>query len=164
MTGTTTRDDGAAARANTIPWPPLLFALAIAGAIALGRYAPLAWPGIDDTAARMIGFGFGGIGLALFVWAIVTLRRGGTTVMPHGTTSVLIERGPYARFRNPIYLGEVLMLFGLAQATLNFWFVAAAILFAILVTGLQILPEERHLSARFGADYDSYKQRTRRWI
>lgn len=159
-----THNERAAKRANTIPWPPLLFAFAIGAAITLGRVAPLGWPGLNDLPAQAIGFGFGGLGLVLVVSALVALRRGGTTVMPHGQSTALIEHGPYARFRNPIYLGEVLLLLGLAQLTLNIWFVAAAAVFAVLVTALQIIPEERHLAARFGAAYDAYKQRTRRWI
>ena len=40
----------------------------------------------------------------------------------------------------------------------------AAIAFVFLVTWLAILPEERHLEARFGEDYLAYKNRTRRWF
>jgi protein-S-isoprenylcysteine O-methyltransferase Ste14 len=37
-------------------------------------------------------------------------------------------------------------------------------LFAAAVLALSILPEERHLEARFGEDYLDYKERTRRWF
>jgi protein-S-isoprenylcysteine O-methyltransferase Ste14 len=55
-------------------------------------------------------------------------------------------------------------LFGVAELTKNIWFVLAAGLFGLLVTALQILPEERHLEARFGEAYRDYKRRARRWI
>jgi protein-S-isoprenylcysteine O-methyltransferase Ste14 len=42
--------------------------------------------------------------------------------------------------------------------------VILALPFAVLVTWLAILPEERHLEERFGDAYRDYKARTRRWI
>ena len=151
-------------RANRIPWPPILWLAAAAGAWGLGRLAPVAWPGLDDTPAHFVGRAFGLAGIALAIWAVLTLSRAKTTVMPHGRADVLVTSGPYARLRNPIYLGEVFVLLGLAELTKNIWFVAAAAVFALTITGLQILPEERHLEARFGDAFRAYKSRTRRWI
>jgi protein-S-isoprenylcysteine O-methyltransferase Ste14 len=58
----------------------------------------------------------------------------------------------------------VFLLFGVAELTRNVWFVILAFAFAGLVTLLQIIPEERHLEARFGQDWRDYAARTRRWI
>lgn len=151
-------------RANTFPWPPVLFVAALAGAWLAAGALPISWPGVDDTPARVIGLGFGVAGVALIIAAILALRRHGTTVMPDGTSTALVTTGPYWRFRNPIYLGEVLLLLSLAEITKNIWFVAAAAAFAILVTVLQIVPEERHLEARFGDAYRDYKARSKRWV
>lgn len=162
----TNQTAGAAAssRANTFPWPPVLLAAVISGAWGLGRIVPLSWPGVDDTAAHFIGSGFGLAGVALLILSILALRRAGTTVMPDGVSKVLVTDGPYAWFRNPIYLGEVLLLLFFAEWSKNIWFVVAGIMFAVLVTALQIIPEERHLAAQFGEAYDLYRARTRRWI
>ncbi|MEZ5899753.1 MAG: isoprenylcysteine carboxylmethyltransferase family protein [Hyphomicrobiaceae bacterium] len=154
----------AAERANNFPWPPVLLVAAIALALALGRWAPLTWPGMDDGPAHFIGLAIGGVGLGLIVSAILTLRGHETTVMPDKMSSVLVTDGPYRFFRNPIYLGEVMAMFGLAELSKNIWFVIAGAAFALAVTVLQILPEERHLEARFGKDYLDYKQRARRWL
>ena len=151
-------------RANTFPWPPVLFIAAIAAAVLLAHIAPVSWPGVDDAPARLVGWGFGLLGIGLIAWSIERLLSHGTTVMPDKTSSVLVTTGPYWRFRNPIYLGEVLLLLSAAEVTKNVWFVAAATGFALLVTVLQIIPEERHLQARFGDAYTTYKARTRRWI
>lgn len=151
-------------RANTFPWPPVLLVALVAAGWVLGRLIALPWPGTDDTPARIIGIGFGVIGVVLIAWAIVELRRAGTTVMPDQASSALVTRGPFARFRNPIYLGEVLLLLTTAELTKNLWFVAAAGAFAGLVTVLQIGPEERHLEARFGDAYRAYKAKSRRWV
>ena len=164
MTSSPIPDQDSAARANSFPWPPILFVAAIGASFALDWAWPLPWPGMDDTAARLLGYSFGVASVVLVVWAIVALRRANTTVMPDGVSTALVTTGPYGYFRNPIYLGEVLLLFCAAEIMKNIWFVVLAVLFAVLVTMLQILPEERHLGAKFGAAYDAYRARTRRWI
>lgn len=154
----------AAMRPNVIPWPPLLLLSLAAGAIAAGRLIPVGWPGMNDLPARLIGIGIGAAGLALAAWAVVTLHRAKTTVMPHQAASHLVTTGPFARFRNPIYMADVMLLLGIAELSKNIWFAVAAALFVPLVTWLAILPEERHLAARFGADWESYRERSRRWL
>jgi protein-S-isoprenylcysteine O-methyltransferase Ste14 len=125
---------------------------------------PLPWPGINDSPAHWVGLGFGLAGVGLIVWAGWTLRKSGTTFLPAGAASVLVTTGPFVRFRNPIYLGDALVLLGTAEITKSIWFVAAALIFGVLVTILQIIPEERHLERQFGDAYLDYKARTRRWI
>ncbi len=154
----------AAERANSFPWPPVLLGASVAAAFALDRLAPLGWPGTDDGPARFIGIAIGAVGLMLIASAVLTLRSHETTVMPDKAATTLVTAGPYRLFRNPIYLGEVMAMFGLAEMTKNIWFVITGAAFALAVTWLQILPEERHLEARFGDDYLDYKRRARRWI
>ena len=151
-------------RPSFIPWPPILLAAAIAGAIALGNIHPIAWPGVDDTPAHIIGLAFGVGGFALTVWAAVTLTRARTAVLPHHGASHLVTSGPYAWRRNPIYLGDILILFGVAELTKNIWFVVLALVFGGLVTWLAILPEERHLEAKFGEAWRDYAAGTRRLL
>lgn len=159
-----TRTPDPAAPPATIPWPPVLLAALAAAAVALGYAVPLAWPGENDTMGRLAGLGLGLAGLALFVWAAWTLRRQGTTVLPDKASDVLVTDGPFRFRRNPIYIAHVLMLLGVAELTHNIWFVILAIAYIPLVTWLAVLPEERHLEARFGDAYRGYKARTRRWI
>ena len=151
-------------RPTILPWPPILLAALGGGAWLLGINQPIPWPGVDDGPARIIGLGLGAAGIALLVWALAAFRRHNTTVMPNQAASTLITDGPYRRFRNPIYLAEILIFFGLAEVTKNIWFVAAGIAFAVLVTQLAIIPEENHLEATFGDAYRNYKSNTRRWI
>lgn len=151
-------------RPTSIPWPPLVLIAAAFSAWVLGRLHPITWPGLDDWPARAVGIGFGVIGSVLIAWAIRTLHQHNTTVQPHKQSDVLVTEGPYRMFRNPIYLGDVFLMFGLAEITKNVWFVILAIAFAIVVTWLSILPEEDHLEARFGEAYRDYKAKTKRWI
>lgn len=154
----------AALRPSPFPWPPVLFASALAGAWLLGRVQPLSWPGIDDTPARFIGAGFGVVGMVLIAWAAWTLHHARTTIMPHKRSDHLVTAGPYRLRRNPIYLGEVFLMFGAAELSKNIWFAILVPVFAMAVTWLAILPEERHLAARFGDAWQAYKNSTRRWI
>jgi len=151
-------------RPSSIPWPPLLLAAALGGAVVLGRLYPLPWPGVNDLAAQIIGYGLGALGVALMAWGTVTLLRADTTVLPHKRAGRLVTHGAFGFRRNPIYMGEVLVFLGLAQATGNIWMVIAAPVFGVAVLVLAILPEERHLEARFGEEYLAYKGRTRRWF
>ncbi|WP_333795394.1 methyltransferase family protein [Hyphomicrobium sp.] len=159
-----TRLPDTAAPPTNAPWPPILLAALIAAAVALGFAWPLSWPGQDDVMGHIAGLALGLAGLGLFIWAAVTLRRHGTTILPDKAASVLVTDGPYRTRRNPIYIAHVLMLLGVAELTHNVWFVAAALAYVPLVTWLAVLPEERHLEARFGDTWREYKARTRRWV
>ena len=156
--------DDTADRPSRFPWPPVLLVAIVGLAVALGRLFPLPWPGLDDLPARAVGIGIGALGVLLIAWAIWTLHRARTTVMPHRGSENLVTTGPFARFRNPIYLGDTMVLLGIAELTKNAWFAAGAPVFMLLVTFLAILPEERHLEARFGERFREYKARSRRWL
>ena len=151
-------------RPSAIPWPPIILVAAILAAILLGRLMPLTWPGLDDTPARIIGLSIGALGIALIAWSGWTMHRARTTILPHRGSDALVTAGPFWRFRNPIYLGDTMIILSLAELTKNVWFVPAAIAFALLVTFLAILPEERYLEARFGDAYRTFKARSRRWL
>lgn len=151
-------------RPSSFPWPPLLFAGAIVLAYGMGRLRPLPWPGLDDLPARIVGYGIGAGGIALSAWALLTLARARTNILPHRAADKLITAGPYRIWRHPIYMAETMMLLGAAQATGNIWFAISAVLFTVLILALAVLPEERHLEARFGAQFEAYRERTRRWF
>jgi protein-S-isoprenylcysteine O-methyltransferase Ste14 len=51
-------------------------------------------------------------GIALMIWAILAFRAHNTSVIPHQMPRTIITTGPFARSRNPIYLGDVMVLGG----------------------------------------------------
>lgn len=161
---TTPDEQAAPAAPSTVPWPPILLAGAAAAAVALGHLVPIRWPGESDLMARIIGHGVGIAGLALFFWAAWTLRRHGTTIRSDKAADMLVTDGPFRIRRNPIYIAHVLIFLGVAEITQNIWFAILAFVYGALVTQFAILPEERHLEARFGDAYRAYKARTRRLI
>jgi protein-S-isoprenylcysteine O-methyltransferase Ste14 len=146
------------------PWPPVLFLTALVAGWLLQRTWPLAWPGMNDMPAKIIGWGFILVGFGIAAWALYTFWRSDAEIRPHAEATVLVTTGPYRRFRNPMYIGYVLILLGLADTVQNLWIVIMAAVFAVLVTWLAILPEERHLEARFGEAWREYKARSRRWL
>ncbi|KIQ96559.1 putative protein-S-isoprenylcysteine methyltransferase [Lysobacter sp. A03] len=72
--------------------------------------------------------------------------------------------GVFALSRNPIYLGNTLLLLGLALALHWPWLLVTALVAAVSVNQLAIKREERHLAARFGPVFAEYSQRVPRWF
>lgn len=105
-----------------------------------------------------------GAGIVLVAW--LGFRLAGTTVnptRPHSTTRV-VGSGVYRLSRNPMYLGFLLTLAGWAVLlghALPFLFLPA---FVLYMNRFQIAPEERMLAAKFGSDYEAYRQAVRRWL
>ena len=145
-----------------IPWPPIILVLLVLASLILGRIYPLPWPGLDDQPARIAGWGLLAAGVLLVIWAVRTLSVNKTTIKPHHASDHLVTTGPFALRRNPIYLGDFLILLGISVLSTNLWFAVSSLAFIPLVTWLAILPEERHLQARFGEAWQSYAEKTRR--
>lgn len=156
--------DGGYRKPSEFPWPPALFLATLVGAWALQRTWPLSWPGLNDAPARTIGWGFVVAGFAIAGWALWTMLRGRAEIRPHAEATVLVTSGPFRRFRNPMYLGYALILLGLADTSQNIWIAILTPIFALAVTWLAILPEERHLTDKFGDAYREYMAHSRRWI
>ncbi|MDX5445719.1 MAG: isoprenylcysteine carboxylmethyltransferase family protein [Zoogloeaceae bacterium] len=107
-----------------------------------------------------------GLGLALMLCAVWAFRRARTTVNPlHPDRSTsLITGGVFALSRNPIYLGDVLLLAAWAIWLGNAASLSLVAVFVAWMTLLQIRAEEAALRARFGADFERYCRGVRRWI
>ena len=76
----------------------------------------------------------------------------------------MVSSGIYGRTRNPMYLGFLLALAGWAAWLANGAALLVLPVFVLLMNRLQIAPEERALGAHFGAEYQGYRARVRRWI
>jgi len=150
------------ARPNTIAWPPIIALSAIVlSALAGYIFAP---PFPQGPAYRSLGMLILVIVIALDVWSIMTLHAARTTVLPTRKSTNLVTTGPYRLSRNPIYVGNVLLLLALALIFANAWFVLFALLTAVCIQKIAIEREEQHLLAVFGAEYETYCRRVRRWL
>lgn len=105
-------------------------------------------------------------GLSLDVVGAVLLLRAKTTVNPikPTATSTFVLAGAYRFSRNPMYLGGLLILLGWGLFLANVVAIILAVLFVPYINRFQIFPEERALTAKFGADYEAYKKQVRRWL
>jgi protein-S-isoprenylcysteine O-methyltransferase Ste14 len=148
--------------AKWIDLPPLwLLAALVAGWLQV-RFLPLGpEPG---TALHWAAGAVVGLGILLGLAAAITMARARTTVIPHREADALVTGGVFALSRNPIYLGDLMVLAG-ALVWWGAWPSLVLVpLFGRILLHRFVLPEEARLRARFGAAFDAYAWRTRRWI
>jgi len=123
------------------------------------------WSKLPGFPLVSLGISLVAISWILPVWAIVLFRREGTEVEPTSPTNrKLITSGPYQFTRNPMYLGLVILTLGIA-IWVGAWpmFGAPIALFAT-VNCVHIPFEEAKMRRQFGAVYDNYVARVRRWM
>lgn len=141
--------------------PPPLVAL-ILGA--------LAWfvdgPALDFFGRTTLAIHAAALGLAVEIVAALAFVKRRTTLLPWAPerTETLVTSGLFRFSRNPMYVGQAMLLAAwvLYLGTWIAWLAVPA--YVIYMNRFQIGPEERALSALFGADYDAYRARVRRWI
>jgi protein-S-isoprenylcysteine O-methyltransferase Ste14 len=106
------------------------------------------------------------IGQSISIAAMVAFRRAKTTVNPvkASLASSLVVQGVYRYTRNPMYVGLLLTLLAWAVFLANPFALLWVVLFVLYITRFQITPEERVLVSLFGAEYEAYKGRVRRWV
>src|SRR3954447_24014110 len=124
---------------------------------------------VGDPLPRSPGTtGLGWFLIAVFVcwngWALWTIGRCRTALLPGGPTTTVIESGAFKRSRNPLYLGLLVGSAGLSLVAASMWaLIGLPVEWALLAWGA-VLPEERYLAAKFGDSYVDYTRRVRRWL
>jgi protein-S-isoprenylcysteine O-methyltransferase Ste14 len=78
--------------------------------------------------------------------------------------SYMLSRGIYAYSRHPMYLSELMLIFGWVLFYGSLAVLGAALAWWALFSFYQIPLEERILENRFGESYREYKKKVRRWI
>jgi protein-S-isoprenylcysteine O-methyltransferase Ste14 len=75
----------------------------------------------------------------------------------------ILQSGPYALTRNPMYLGHLIFLLGLALVTRS---KLAGLIFLAHVPRfhMRVLEDEARLREQFGAEYEDYCRRVKRWV
>ena len=105
-------------------------------------------------------------GLALNLLPKLAFRRAGTTVNPldPASTTALVTSGIYRHTRNPMYLGQSMILLGWTAYLHNLVGLLAVPTFMLYISHFQIRPEERQLFARFPGAYAAFCRQSRRWL
>jgi protein-S-isoprenylcysteine O-methyltransferase Ste14 len=105
-----------------------------------------------------------GLGLmAAAAWTLLCARTTVNPLKPERTTR-LVTHGVFAFTRNPIYLGDALLLLALALGLGNWLNFLLLPLFVAFLGRFQIAPEERALRASFGTEFERYCSDVRRWL
>jgi len=142
--------------------PPLFYASAVlAGWLLDGRWplpitvsparTALAWVSVTSWAV-------------LAASAIGLFRRRQTSMIPFRPATALVTTGPYAFTRNPMYGSLALLTLAFALFLNTWWIVVLLIPALVVVQQFVIVREEGYLRRRFGAEYDEYARRVRRWL
>ena len=147
--------------AKAFDWPPVWLAVSLASVWSLGQLLPLP---LFGGVGKGLGIALGVGGLVLMVLAVQEMRRARTTVIPHRVPAALVTGGVFRFSRNPIYLGDSLLLLG---ATFYFDAVAGIVLVPLFMKVIEkrfIFAEEARLRAGFGENYDRWASVVRRWV
>lgn len=139
-------------------WLLLFIVLARVQAVRVPLWSVQHWA-LDLAGGLLVG---GGVLMAAV--AIMQLRQNRTTVIPHLEATALVTNGVFSRSRNPIYLGDAMVLTGLILFWGNWVALLLVPVFAAVITDRFIAPEEARLRARFGMAWTAWAERTRRWI
>ena len=103
-------------------------------------------------------------GISLVFVSFRFMRKMKTTFIPDGTPEVLISSGPFKFSRNPIYLGMLTVLVGVAFLMSSLSAIIIAFVFGIIINFTWIAHEEKKLHELFSEDWENYSSKVRRWI
>ena len=141
--------------------PPIL---AVAAAAAQRSMTEGAAPAgaLRRTAAAVTAAG----SVGLLASAASGFRARGTTVDPlrPERATALVDSGPFALTRNPMYVGMAGLLVAHAVLRGSPKALVPVAAFVAVIDRVQIPPEEAAMTANFGADYHAYRARTPRWL
>ncbi len=142
--------------------PPILLFTCLGAMALLRRHwpvsvllrSPFTWAGVVPLLA----------GAALIVAGLRRFRRSRTTIKPFCEARRLVTDGVYRYTRNPMYLGEVMILLGAWVLMGAVSPVVAVGAYAVIADRWFIRAEETMLLAKFGQEYRDYCRKTHRWI
>ena len=142
--------------------PPRIALTLLLTAVSLQLVLPTTLPALP--AAPLAGAVVAILGFGIMTRAWWLFRLVNTAICPTANTTTLITGDVYRVSRNPMYLGIVLMLLGVAIGMGGLPFYLAALLF-FLVIDVAFCPfEERKLEESFGRRFTTYCNDVRRWL
>ena len=113
--------------------------------------------------ARFTGFCVGMLGDLIFLISVLRMKDSWRAGIPEEDRTELVTDGIYAFSRNPAFLGFDLQYIGVLLMFCNL-LTAAFTVFAVSMLHLQILQEERYLTAAFGPEYLQYRRHVLRYL
>lgn len=114
--------------------------------------------------ARLLGIALALGGVALMFWSVMAFRRARTSVVPHQMPKRIITDGPFRISRNPIYLGDLMVLTG-AILWWGAWPSVVLIpLFGWIIERRFIALEEARMKQNFASEFEEFAAKTPRWL
>lgn len=152
------------ANAGVIAPPPLIFFGFLFAGWGLGTLVNEPSFGLDTPVRRGAAIGGLALGLLIEAMAVSAMRRLRTPPEPWKATTALATDGVYRLSRNPIYVGFAVTYLGLAVGLDSPIALGLILPCLFVVDRFVIQREERYLAALFGAPYDAYRRKVRRWL
>ena len=106
------------------------------------------------------------LGILVFINPVLKFIKSKTTINPiqFEETNRLVTSGIFKYSRNPMYLGMLMIIISTSIFYLNIYSILTPFLFVFWINKFQIKREEIFLTEKFGKEYLSYKNKTRRWL
>ena len=143
----------------------VVFGIPFLAAIALQFIVPLSLPrGLLRPAFILGGAALIIVGVAFVVLARREFARRGQPTDPGRPTTKVVTTGIFSVSRNPLYLGAICFLAGVALAVNLPWALVLLLPSFVACHYVLIAPEERYLVAKFGEEYRVYAATVHRWF
>jgi protein-S-isoprenylcysteine O-methyltransferase Ste14 len=104
------------------------------------------------------------LGFSFMIWARILFTSRNTTLFVGQPSSQLVCDGPFRLSRNPMYVGVMIFLVGLALWVGTWPFYMAVPVTFLTLNSFHVPPEERMLHEVFGEQYLDYSKKVRRWL
>ena len=106
------------------------------------------------------------LGILVFINPVLKFIKSKTTINPiqFEETNRLVTSGIFKYSRNPMYLGMLMIIISTSIFYLNIYSILTPFLFVFWINKFQIKREEIFLTEKFGKEYLSYKNKTRKWL
>jgi protein-S-isoprenylcysteine O-methyltransferase Ste14 len=145
--------------------PPLPFVGAIVVGVGLHHWWPMSSrPAGWASLGIALGIALVALAGALLVWCVLVFRSQHTPLEPWKATKVIVDDGPFAYSRNPVYLAFVLLQVGIGLWSDRLAVVALVVVPALMIARMVVPREEAYLQRKFGQVYGDYCARVRRWL
>jgi protein-S-isoprenylcysteine O-methyltransferase Ste14 len=113
---------------------------------------------------KLAGYFLIALGILLPIWGARLFRQHETNIMPYNDPDNIVTNGPFRFSRNPMYLGMILVLFGVA----TLYATVLSFVFPLIYFGVAnwyFIPyEEGRMIVAFGDEFTAYKAKVRRWL
>ena len=120
---------------------------------------------------RSIHFPYNMIGVILFFTGVLIalaakrlFKKSDTPLSPEAKPEKLHTKGIFNFTRNPMYLGIVIGLIGIAITSGLLFNLFFPFIYFIIMNIYFVRKEEANLEKEFGNKYNEYKKETRRWV